>query len=117
MADEMPLLFVPVGDNPARPFGMDARERVCRLAVNAGFECAEEPVPGRPVLLASMKYAWDPLWLKVMRERPGVAMTSGDRPIMVHVPADRDASGAERSLDQGTVPEGYDRLEFNDRRA
>ena len=49
MANETPLLFVAVGDNAARPFGMHARDRACRLAANAGFECADAPaLPDTP---------------------------------------------------------------------
>ena len=92
MADETPLLFVPVGDNPARPFGMDAKNRACRLATNAGFESVGEPVAGRAVLLASMDYGWDPLWLKEMRGRPGSVLTLGGKPVLAHVPAEMDAA-------------------------
>jgi hypothetical protein len=49
---------------------MAARERACRLAANAGFECADELKAHRAALLASMDYGWDPLWLKEMRGRP-----------------------------------------------
>jgi hypothetical protein len=51
MASEGPLLFVPVGANSARLFGMDARERACRLATNAGFECADAIPPDRAALV------------------------------------------------------------------
>jgi phosphatidylglycerophosphate synthase len=111
MASDLPMLFVTVGDNPARPFGMDARERACRLATNAGFECGDEPVLGRATLLASMEYAWDPLWLKEMRLRPRTALTSGDWPIMIHVPADGDAVAVAGDLDRDVVPAGYEQLD------
>ena len=61
MASER-ILFVPVGNNPARLFGMDARTRACRLAENMGLECAERA--DRAAVLASMAYAWDPAWLR-----------------------------------------------------
>ena len=38
---EEKLLFVALGDNEARAFGMSARERMGRLATNAGLELAE----------------------------------------------------------------------------
>ena len=78
MASDAPLLFVPVGSNSARPFGMEARERVRRLATNAGLEFADAPGEDRAVLLASMAYAWDPAWLKAIRARPGTVLTLGD---------------------------------------
>jgi phosphatidylglycerophosphate synthase len=110
MASEPPLLFVPVGTNAARPFGMDARERACRLATNAGLECAEGPEEGRPALLASMRYAWDPAWLKAMRSRPGTMLTLAGEPVMVHVPADANAVAAAAGLEDGQVVAGYDPL-------
>ena len=53
MNDAERMTFVPIGINPARPFGMDSRERACRLATNAGFECADYVDRG-PAVLASM---------------------------------------------------------------
>ncbi|HEX5259215.1 MAG TPA: CDP-alcohol phosphatidyltransferase family protein [Sphingomicrobium sp.] len=110
MAAEPPLLFVPVGRNAARPFGMDARERACRLAANAGLECAEGPQAGRPVLLASMRFAWDPAWLKAMLARPGTMLTFEGEPVMLHVPADANAAAAAAGLEDREVVEGYELL-------
>jgi phosphatidylglycerophosphate synthase len=110
MATEAPLLFVPVGTNAARPFGMEARDRACRLATNAGLECAEEPQPGRDTLLASMRYAWDPAWLKALRARPGTMLTLGGEPVMVHVPADANLSAAAAGIENHQIVEGYELL-------
>src|SRR5256885_15844410 len=90
MADDAPLLFVPVGSNSARAFGMDARERACRLATNAGFECADATQAGRTALMASMAYGWDPAWLKEMRVRPRTVLTLGGKPVLAHVPRGED---------------------------
>ncbi|MGE5562378.1 MAG: CDP-alcohol phosphatidyltransferase family protein [Bacillota bacterium] len=109
MASEPPLLFVPVGHNAARPFGMDARERACRLATNAGLECRDAPEPGRPVLLASLGYAWDPAWLKAMRTRPGTMLTLGGAPVMAHVP-DGNTAAAAGALESGKPAKGYELL-------
>lgn len=87
------LLFVPVGDNAAGPFGMGARERACRLAANAGLECADAVPQGRAALLAMMDYAWDPAWLNAMRTRPGTVLTLGGKPVMAHVPAGERGNG------------------------
>jgi phosphatidylglycerophosphate synthase len=104
MADDPPLLFVPVGDNRARPFGMEAKERACRLATNADLECADTPQPGRAALLASMAYGWDPAWLKEMRNRPRSALTLGGKPVMIHVPAGEDVLAAF------DIPDGYEQI-------
>ncbi len=110
MASETPLLFVPVGDNPARPFGMGARDRACRLASNAGFECAEAAPPGRSALFASMAYGWDPAWLKEMRNRPRSVLTLGGKPVMAHVPEDGDGAAAASAIESGKAIYGYEAI-------
>jgi phosphatidylglycerophosphate synthase len=125
MPSAVPMLFVPVGANPARPFGMDARERACRLATNAGFECADAVQPGRPAVLASMAYAWDPAWLKAMRTRPRTVLTLGGKPVMAHAPDGEDnvaealAAGeaipSYEALDAETAELSYDELRKRER--
>ena len=110
MANDAPLLFVPVGSNAARLFGMDARARACRLAANAGFECADAPMPGRAALLASLGYGWDPAWLKAMRVRPKTVLTLGGEPVMAHVPAGVDTAAAALAIEQELLPDGYEAL-------
>src|SRR6476661_4367387 len=110
MPSYAPLLFVPVGENASRPFGMDARQRVLRLAANAGFECADAPQPPRAVLLANMRYAWDPAWLKAMRSRPGTVLTFGGEPVMVHTPIGGNLAGVAAGLEDRPVVAGYEEL-------
>jgi len=110
MADETPLLFVPVGDNSARPFGMDARARACRLATNAGLECAEAPQAGRSALLASMAYGWDPAWLRELRSRPRSVLTVGGKAVMAHAPEGEDPAAVATAIEGGTAPEGYEAI-------
>ena len=104
------MLFVPVGSNEARPFGIDARDRACRLATNAGFNCAEAPEPGQAALIASLGYAWDPAWLGAMREQPGAVLTLSGTPVLAHVPAGGDAAAAARALAEGKTLDGYQAL-------
>ena len=106
MVDER-LLFVPVGRNSARPFGMDARDRACRLASNAGFDCAEAVQPGRAMLLASLRFAWDPAWLKAMRQRPGTILTLNGEPVIAHVAADANPAAAAAGIEDHQPVEGY----------
>ena len=110
MTDDTGVQFVPVGTNTARPFGMDARDRSCRLASNAGLDCREVAEPGRAALLASMGYAWDPAWLKAMRARPRAMLTLGGEPVMAHVPAGEDAAAVAAALERGSVVDGYEIL-------
>ena len=103
MSSAPPLLFVPVGTNGARLFGMDARARACRLATNAGFDCRDAAEPGRATLLASLDYAWDPAWLAEVAGRPASVLTLGGRPVLIHVPADGDAAAAAAALERGDL--------------
>jgi hypothetical protein len=109
MESDPPLLFVPVGSNPARPFGMDARDRACRLAANAGFACADAVQPGRAALIADMAYAWDPAWLKALAQSPRAVLTLSDAPVIAHVPPE-DGEAAFDAIAAGQVPEGYERI-------
>jgi phosphatidylglycerophosphate synthase len=108
MTSEQRALFVPVGSNPARPFGMDAKERACRLATNAGFDCADAPEAGRTVLVASLDYAWDPAWLKAMSARPRTVLTLAGTPVMANVPAGEDPGPVARKLFDGSPIDGYE---------
>jgi len=110
MADEPRLLFLTVGSNSARPFGMEAKDRACRLATNAGFDCADAAQASRAALVASLAYAWDPAWLKGMRSRPGVVLTLGGKPVLAHVPADRDIAAALAAVEAGEHLAGYEPL-------
>jgi phosphatidylglycerophosphate synthase len=110
MTSDAPLLFVTIGDNAARPFGIPARERACRLAANAGFECADAVHSRRATLLASMAYAWDPAWLNALANRPRTVLTLGGKPVMVHVPEGEDAAQVARALESGGPIEGHEPL-------
>ena len=110
MASDLPVLFVPVGENEACLFGMEARDRACGLAENAGFESAEAVAPGRAALVASMDYAWDPAWLKALRERPRSVLTLGGRPVMAHVPAGEDSTAVVHGLKAGRSLGDYEAL-------
>jgi phosphatidylglycerophosphate synthase len=79
-------LFVPVGANPARLFGLDAETRARRLATEAHLESGQEAEPGRPAILADLAYAWDPAWLAAIIARPGSVLTLGGHAVLAHLP-------------------------------
>ncbi len=83
-------LFIAVGDNPARAFGMAADVRANALAVKAGMEPATVPQAGRGTMLADLGYAWDPTWARAMAAKPGTALVKDGRAVLVHVTADVD---------------------------
>jgi len=101
---------LPVGTNPARAFGLDARDRACRLATNAGFDCADASEASRATLVANLDYAWDPAWLKAMAARPRTVLTFGGKAVLAHVPAGEDAGDVARAVADGAAPDGYELL-------
>lgn len=110
MADDR-VLFVPLGANSARAFGIDARDRACRLASNAGFDRADDLLAGKAALLASLEYAWDPAWLKAMRGRPRTVLTLGGKPVMALVPAGDDPAPVRTQIEAGRTVDGYEALD------
>jgi phosphatidylglycerophosphate synthase len=105
MTDEVPAgakpLFVTVGDNPARAFGMGAADRANALAVKAGLEPADSARPDRATVYADLNWAWDPEWLAAMRKSPGRVLTKDGHPVLAHVPADRDATAVLAAMQSG----------------
>ncbi|MEO7563853.1 MAG: CDP-alcohol phosphatidyltransferase family protein [Sphingomicrobium sp.] len=104
-------LFLALGDNKARLFGMSAKERANRLAANAGLEPAQALAAGRGAVLASMDYAWDPAWLKALRGRSGTVLTLDDKPVLAHVAAGKAQAKALAEFARGKVPAGLERLD------
>ena len=83
-------LFVTVGDNPARAFGMAATDRANALALKAKLEPASEAKRGRATIYADLDWTWDPEWLSAISETPGAVLTKDGHPVLAHVPADGD---------------------------
>ena len=106
MATQLNPIFVPVGSNPARLFGLDARDRACRLAENMGLSCAAEVPTGQGAVLANMAFAWDPAWLREISGRPGTVLTLGGKPVLAHVSADADTTSAVDAMtgQDGSLP-------------
>ncbi len=104
------FLFVPVGANPAHVFGLAAKERACRLATNAGMECADLPQSGRPAILADLGFAWDPAWLAAIKNHPDNVLMLGDRAVLAHVSAGQDIAAISAAM-HGATPWTGDGLE------
>ncbi|GAA4748846.1 CDP-alcohol phosphatidyltransferase family protein [Sphingomonas daechungensis] len=111
MATDQRTLFVPVGNNPAQLFGMDAQTRACRIAENIGLEASDSARPSRHVVLANMDFAWDPAWLREISNRSGAALTLSGTPVLVNVPADRDAGAAIAAIESGETLAGYELID------
>ncbi|MFL6779527.1 MAG: CDP-alcohol phosphatidyltransferase family protein [Sphingomicrobium sp.] len=85
-------LFVTVGDNPARAFGMTAGDRARALAAKAKLEPVDQACGGRSTVFADLDWAWDPEWLVALAEKPGAVLTKAGHPVLAHVPADGDSA-------------------------
>ena len=98
-------LFVAIGDNPARAFGMAAGERANALGIKAGMDPASAPDPARATVLADLDFAWDPAWARAIAQRPATALVKDGRAVLAHLPAGADiepvaaAMRERRSLD------------------
>lgn len=103
MSDATSPLFIAAGGNRARLFGMDVATRARRLAANSGLELGDAPVPGRPALIASSAFAWDPAWLRELATQPGAVLTLGGAPVIVHVPAGGPADDFAARMADGSA--------------
>ena len=121
-------LFVTVGENPARAFGMDAAERARALAIKAKLDPAERAMPGRSAIYADLNWAWDPEWLVSLVETPGGVLTKDGHPVLAHVPAGGDPApvlsamlsgerylGSLEHIDADTADFTYRKLRKRDR--
>jgi phosphatidylglycerophosphate synthase len=106
-------LFVPVGANPARVFGLDAQTRASRLAAKAGMDCGEQADPARPAILADLGFAWDPAWLVAIKKHPGNVLMLGDRAVLAHVPAGQDPAAIRAAMESASpwTGPGLDRID------
>jgi phosphatidylglycerophosphate synthase len=100
--------FVALGENPARVFGLDARQRAERLAANAGLEVRRNPTPDGAQVLADLGYAWDPAWLKAIAARPGTVLTLGGQPILAHLPGGQAAQSVVEAMRRGAPAQALD---------
>ena len=94
-------LFVTVGDNAARAFGMGAADRANALAIKAGLEPRDSPEPGRNAVYASLDWAWDPAWLASIAKTPGKMLTKDGQPVLAHVPANGNAKPLVAAMQGG----------------
>ena len=106
-------VFVPVGANPARVFGLEAEARACRLAEKAGLACAPDMRPGKAAVLADLGYAWDPAWLAWVVRHPGTVLMHGERAVLAHFPAGQDPAGIRSAMESAAAwsGEGLDRID------
>lgn len=94
MAAEAPESLVIAGANDVRIWGLTSRERITRLAAQAGIG---GPESRHAVLWIDQGYAFDPLWLSHVISKSSVWVVDGDRPVMVHDAPTRLPAGGGNS--------------------
>lgn len=92
--------LVPVGHNKTPIWGMSNAERMRRIAA---AQQLETPAAGTGVLLADLRYAVDPAWVRYLAARPGTALLVEGHPALAHVAADA-ADAATAAMEAGEVP-------------
>lgn len=94
---------VPVGDNPARLWGLTPRERLRRIAAAQGMELCESG----PGLLVNLGFVFDPAWLRWAAAHPGQAVTRGGAVALAHCRDEAEAAAVEKAINEGLpAPEG-----------
>ena len=78
MSEGAPPEVEPVGDNPARLWGLTAEQRLGRIAAAQGLGI------GEGAILANLDFVFDPAWLRWIAERPGHAVARGGIPALAH---------------------------------
>ncbi|TPG42795.1 CDP-alcohol phosphatidyltransferase family protein [Sphingomonas koreensis] len=78
---------VPIGDNPTRLWGMTARERLRRIAVQNKLAMATDAADPGVTMLANLAFAFDPAWMPYLIAQPGTVLTRGGVPVLAHVDA------------------------------
>ena len=77
---------------------MDARTRACRLAENMGLDCADAAAADRDTVLANMRFAWDPAWLREISRRPGSVLMLRGNPVLANVAAEQGANAVSQAI-------------------
>jgi phosphatidylglycerophosphate synthase len=71
--------IAPIGTNPTLLWGLSAEERLRRIAAAQKLDLREDGE-----LLVNLGYAFDPSWLKLVAEKPGLVVTRGGVPVLAH---------------------------------
>jgi phosphatidylglycerophosphate synthase len=79
----------PIGANPTRLWGLTAEERLRRIA-----RAQKREVRADGAILVNLGFAFDPSWLKLAADRPGLVVTRGGVPVLAHVGADQEIRDA-----------------------
>ena len=74
-------IVVPLGDNIVPIWGMTTRERLRRIAAAGDLALGADGA-----VSVDLDYVFDPAWLRLVAEQPGLAVTHGGRTVLAHQP-------------------------------
>ncbi|MFS0736592.1 CDP-alcohol phosphatidyltransferase family protein [Sphingomonas sp. 1P06PA] len=80
-----------IGSNPVRLWGLPLDKRLARIAAAMGTDMVDATRAIGPVLVVNAAFVFDPAWLRHIAGNPGMAVTCGGSPAIVHA---RDADEA-----------------------
>ncbi len=89
----MTAAIEPVGANPCRLWGLTSEERLRRIAALQGMTGGGE---GR--LLVNLDYAFDPIWLRWIAERPGHAVARGGVAVLANCTDEESCEAIRRAM-------------------
>ncbi|TCP36669.1 CDP-alcohol phosphatidyltransferase family protein [Sphingomonas sp. BK235] len=104
-------VVVPLNHNDTPLWGMSARERLRRIAAARGLALAEAGAgDGAPVILADLRFAFDPAWIDWLARRPGTVLTRDGEPFLAHVAA-ADRAATTRAIEaRAPLPPGLETI-------
>lgn len=93
-----------IGVNQTLLWGMTNAERVRRIAREQDLRAAHSG--DETVILVNLAFAFDPVWIRYLRTRPGMMVTRGSVPVIAHVATSNRAAIVEAMLADCAVPPG-----------
>jgi phosphatidylglycerophosphate synthase len=100
---ELRPTVVPLGDNDALLWGMTAHERLRRIA--SARKLPFGAPGGGTLILANLRYVFDPAWLAWLEKQPDTVLTRDGVPVLAHVSA-ADRAAVTRAVETGApLPE------------
>ena len=106
-----PILFVPLGEEETRLYGLHPRDRLFRIAEKAGLApghrqgLTEEGARG--TILADIGYAWDPAWLTHLLDHPGSVLVIEGKPVLAHCISDAQRAVMLAAMEEGASMDGH----------
>lgn len=97
MSNTPALAILAIGENSTPLWGMSARERLRRIAVQNKLVFTG-PNEDRPAILANLAFAFDPVWIPWLKGHPGSVVTRDGIPVLAHCVSAAQREKIERAM-------------------